>query len=103
MEQKSKKLEEILDLDDDLFCKTDIDFISDKIDENFPILLADDTYLEIDKELFELNSKLIRLLTEDELKLFEKYLDISLDASSYQNCLAYYLGIKIGINMKKFK
>lgn len=101
MEQKSKKLEEILDLDNDLFCETDINFISDKIDENFPILLANDTYLEIDKKLFELNSKLIKLLNEDELKLFEKYLDTSFETISYQNCLAYYLGINTGINMKE--
>ncbi len=93
MKQGSKK--------NDMFSQADLDIISEKMEKNYMILLGNSEYLDIDIKLTKLNDKLNILLNEPELKFFNEYLDTNLEAVNYQNCLAYYLGVKAGLEMGK--
>lgn len=103
MEEKSKKVKKFSTLDNELFCQADVDIISEKVENNMSILLSNDNYIDIDDKLLDLNVKLSLSLKGKDLKLFREYIDASLEAASYQNCLSYYLGLKSGINISELK
>ncbi len=84
-----------------MFSQADLDILRKKMDRNYVVLLGNSAYLDIDIKLTKLIDKLNILLNESELKLFNEYLDINEEAINYQNCLAYYLGIKAGLEMNK--
>ena len=53
--------------------------------------------------MLELSMKLNSFLDEHEQALFDKYIETNSKAISYQNCLAYYLGLKAGLNIRRLK
>lgn len=89
--------------ENDLFSQEEVDLIEEKMENNMPILLGRDNYIDIDNKISEANVKLTKLLNEKELKIFKDYQSASINATSYQNCLAYYLGVQAGINSNKLK
>lgn len=103
MEPESKNKNDISAFDNELFDDVDIDIVSEKMEKNLPVLLANKHYMDIDDELLDLSMKLNSLLGENEQELFNKYIEINSEAISYQNCLAYYLGLKAGLNMRRLE
>ncbi len=90
-------------IDNDLFTQIDLDFIDEKFEQNLPLLLQYGKYIEIDKKLAKLNLELVSSLNEKQRELLRKYQNLSLDATSYQNCLAYYIGLKTKNEIEKLK
>lgn len=103
MIQKDKKSDIYSDLSNDLFSQVDIDLINEKLDDNLPVLYANEAYAKIDDKLLDLNEKLTSSFNQAQKKLFREYIDTSIEANFYQNCLAYYLGIKMGSNISELK
>ena len=100
MKKSTKILKEI---DNELFNQTDIDFIDEKIELNMPLLIGYNQYMEIDNKLEEINLKLSSTLDKSQQKLFNKYQEYSINATSYQNCLAYYIGIQTALQSQNLK
>lgn len=92
-----------LPFDNELFSESDVTIISEKVDKNIGVLLSEDAYLKLDKELEDLNIKLSTLLNSPELELFQEFLMVNSDVISYQHCLAFYLGFQHGIKINDFK
>lgn len=90
-------------IDNDLFSQIDIDFVDEKFEQNLPLLLQYGKYIEIDKKLAKINLELVSSLNEKQRELLRKYQNLSLDATSYQNCLAYYIGLKTKNEVEKLK
>lgn len=90
-------------IDNDLFSQIDIDFVDEKFEQNLPLLLQYGKYIEIDKKLAKINLKLVSSLNEKQRELLRTYQKLSLDATSYQNCLAYYIGLKTKNEVEKLK
>lgn len=90
-------------IDNDLFSQVDIDFVDEKFEQNLPLLLQYGKYIEIDKKLSKINLELVSSLNEKQRELFRKYQTVSLDATSYQNCLAYYIGLKTKNEVENLK
>ena len=103
MEPKSKNTNDISEFDNELFDDVDIDIVNEKMEKNLPVLLANKHYMDIDDELLELSMKLNSFLDEHEQALFDKYIETNRKAISYQNCLAYYLGIQYGMKINELK
>lgn len=90
-------------IDNDLFSQIDIDYVDEKFEQNLPLLLQYGKYIEIDKKLAKINLELVSSLDEKQRELLRKYQNLSLDATSYQNCLAYYIGLKTKSEVEKLK
>ena len=90
-------------IDNDLFSQIDIDFVDEKFEQNLPLLLQYGKYIEIDRKLAKINLELVSSLNEKQRELLCKYQKLSLDATSYQNCLAYYIGLKTKNEIEKLK
>jgi len=99
----NKKNNISLKIDNDLFTQIDLDFVDEKFEQNLPLLLQYGKYIEIDKKLAKLNLELVSSLNEKQRELLRKYQNLSLDATSYQNCLAYYIGLKTKNEVEKLK
>lgn len=89
--------------ENDLFSQSDVDLVEEKMESNMSILLEHQNYIDIDNKISETNVKLSKLLNEKELQLFNDYQSSSINATAYQNCLAYYIGVLAGMNSKKLK
>ncbi len=103
MTQKDKKNDICSDFSNDLFCQVDVDLINEKLEDNLPVLYANENYGEIDDKLLDINEKLASSFSQAQKKLFREYIDASAEANFYQNCLAYYLGIKAGSDISELK
>lgn len=103
MELESKNLNDISSFDSQLFDQVDVDIVNEKMENNISILFANQHYMDIDEELLDLKMKLNSLLGETEQKLFDKYIVMNSKSITYQNCLAYYLGLKTGISINKLE
>lgn len=90
-------------IDNDLFSQIDIDYVDEKFEQNLPLLLQYGKYIEIDRKLAKINLELVSSLNEKQRELLRKYQKLSLDATSYQNCLAYYIGLKTKNEIEKLK
>lgn len=90
-------------IDNDLFSQIDIDYVDEKFEQNLPLLLQYGKYIEIDRKLAKINLELVSSLDEKQRELLRKYQNASLDATSYQNCLSYYIGLKARNETEKLK
>lgn len=70
-----------------------IDFIEDKIEANVKQLFHQQKYSELSESFSKLNLQLLSTLDENQRELFHSYQNIALKLNSYQNTLAYYLGL----------
>ena len=93
MELESKNSNDISQFDSQLFDQVDVDIVSEKMENNISILLASKDYRDIDEKLLDLKMKLNSLLGESGQELFDQYIAVNSESISYQNCLAYYLGL----------
>lgn len=89
--------------ENDLFSQEDIDCIDEKMENNLAILLESKEYIEINKKFHEITLKLNSSLTSEQRKLLTEYQGLELEITTYQNCLAYYLGCKAVIENGKLK
>lgn len=89
--------------ENDLFSEDDIDLICEKIEKNIPILLGNDDYFDADDKLVELNTMFQSCLSEEQKKIFKKYIEANKKVVSFHNCLAYYLGIQTGMKIEETK
>lgn len=101
MNLKNQKV--ALPFDNELFSESDITIISEKVDKNIGVLLSEEEYLKLDKELEDLNIKLTTLLNSPALELFQEFIMVNSDIISYQHCLAFYLGFQAGIKINELK
>lgn len=90
-------------IDNDLFSQTDIDLIDEKMEENLTILLDSKEYVKINKQFNNINLKLTSTLTPQQRELLNEYQGLELEITSYQNCLAYYIGLKTKNEVEKLK
>lgn len=103
MIQKDKKFDICSDFSNNLFDQVDIDLVNEKIENNLPTLFANENYSKIDDKLLDLNERLASSLNQTQKKLFREYIDTYIEVNFYQNCLAYYLGIKVGSDISELK
>lgn len=87
----------------DLFSQEDIDCIDEKTENNLAILLESKEYIEINKKFHKITLKLDSSLTSEQRKLLTEYQGLELEITTYQNCLAYYLGCKAVIENGELK
>lgn len=87
----------------ELFDIRDIDYINEKMEANLSILLTEKEYIELNKKLKSINLELTSTLDSNQQKIFKEYTELELEISSYENCLAYYLGCKSMLNTDKLK
>lgn len=85
----------------DWFSQENMDFVDDEIEIYISKLLDIDDYVKINHELQQLTLKLTSSLTSEQRTLLESYQNVELQISSYQNSLAYYLGLNNSSNSKK--
>lgn len=95
------KKEEILE--NELFSKEEIDSIDNKIELNLGALLESNEYIELNRKFKEISLKLGRNLNDEQRNILYEYQKIEIEITSYQNCLAYYLGCKAAIDINKLK
>lgn len=95
------KKEEIFE--NELFSKEEIDSIDNKIELNLGALLESNEYIELNRKFKEISLKLGRNLNDEQRKILYEYQKIEIEITSYQNCLAYYLGCKAIIDIDKLK
>lgn len=89
--------------ENDLFSEADVDLICEKIEKNIPILLGNEDYFDVDDELVALNTKFQLCLSEEQKKIFRKYIEANKKVASFHNCLAYYLGVQTGMKIEETK
>lgn len=87
----------------ELFDIRDIDYINEKMEANLSILLTEKEYIELNKKLKSINLELTSTLDSNQQKIFKEYTELELEISSYENCLAYYLGCKSMLDTDKLK
>lgn len=103
MDKKIKKDKISFPFNNHLFNQADIDIINEKIEDNISSLFDEENYIYIDDKLLDLNVRLNSLLDSTQIKIFNEYIRLSLEANTYKNCLAYYLGIQYGMNINDFE
>ena len=89
--------------ENDLFSQEDVDNINEKVENNICKLLDIQDYLQINKKFHEITLQLTSSLSSNQRKLLNEYQGLELEITSYQNCLAYYLGCKAVIENNKLK
>lgn len=84
-----------------LFSQEDIEYVNKEMEENIFNLFGrnvsldnNDRILQIEKEIEEFKSKKVE-------KLFSEYENLLHQRNELQNCLAYYLGMRKGMELKK--
>lgn len=82
------------------FNKENIDLVDDRIEQEITNLLDIEEYLELNRKLSKLDLELINSLNLEQKELLRSYQKIELEISSYQNGLAYYLGLKENSNFQ---
>lgn len=85
----------------DLFSKENIDNIDEKMGANLMTLLESEDYLKLNREFKDMSLKLISALNPEQRKILNEYQRLEIEITSYQNCLAYYLGCKKVIDIDK--
>lgn len=103
MEKKNNKVDFSSYFENDLFDKADIDLIDEKIQANIPGLLGIGEYMDLDIKISDINERLSKSLDVKLKRLFNEYQQAVIKANSYQNCLAYYLGVQAMANVDKLK
>lgn len=101
--KKSKPIDLSSYFEDDLFNKSDIEYISEKVEANYSILLGVTKYLEIERKANKLNLQLSATLNSQQEQMLKQYWDLEVESIAYHNCLAYYLGLKSRIDIDKLK
>ena len=91
--KKSKPIDLSSYFEDDLFNKSDIEYISEKVEANYSILLGVTKYLEIERKANKLNLQLSATLNSQQEQMLKQYWDLEVESIAYHNCLAYYLGL----------
>ncbi len=86
-----------------LFGIADIDYVNGKIESNLQTLLTSTEFLDLSRKFKDINLKLTSTLNSNQRKIFNEYTGLELEISSYQNCLAYYLGCKTMLDTDKLK
>lgn len=97
--EKEEKLS--MSLENDLFSKEKIDNIDEKMGANIMTLLESEDYLKLNREFKDMSLKLISILNPEQRKVLNEYQRLEIEITSYQNCLAYYLGCKKVIDVNK--
>jgi len=69
------------------FNKKNIDLVDDKIEVYISNLLDIDEYIEINRK------ELTSILNLEQRRLLREYQKVEMEITSYQNSLAYYLGL----------
>ncbi len=101
--KKSKPINLSSYFEDDLFKKSDIEYISEKVDVNLSVLLGVTEYLEIERKSKKLNLHLTATLNPQQEQILKQCWDLENNSRAYENCLAYYLGLKSRIDIDKLK
>lgn len=86
-----------------LFSKEKIDDIDEKMEANLTTLLESDDYLKLNREFRDVSLKIMSTLNPEQRKILNEYQRLEMEITSYQNCLAYYLGCKTMIDVDKLK
>ena len=86
-----------------LFCEEDIKYVSNQIYENNAILYGKDCSLENKDKIVKVKEKIKNLHSTDVNRLFKEYEDLLINSMEQENCLAYYLGLRKGIEFSKIK
>lgn len=86
-----------------LFCQEDIDYIFKQVNKNINLLFVQDFFLENKEKIYEIEKSVEDLKSSELNYLFREYEKLTEESIVYQNCLAYYIGLKKGLNMNKNK
>lgn len=97
---KNNQKENSKNFDLNWFNKNNICLVDDKIEVYLSNLLDINEYLELNRKFQKLTLELTSTLKPVQRKLLMEYQNIELQISSYQNSLAYYLGLNEKSNHK---
>lgn len=86
-----------------LFSKDKVDEIDEKMEANLTTLLESDDYVKLNREFRDISLKMMSTLDLEQRKILNEYQRLEMEITSYQNCLAYYLGCKTMIDVSKLK
>ena len=75
------------------FNKKNIDLVDDKIEIYISNLLDIDEYIEINRKFQKITLELTSILNLEQRRLLREYQKVEMEITSYQNSLAYYLGL----------
>lgn len=86
-----------------LFSQLDIDYVKEQIDEHLPLLYMQKCSLDNTTQIEKIEKQINSVYNTEIKKLFRKYQNLLNESIAQQNCLAYYLGIKRGLDLKNDK
>lgn len=86
---------------DNLFDYEEIYYVRREISEYLTSLYTTEYSLKIQDDIFEFEDYVEKLLNKELKKRFKKYERAKDEDSDLQNCLAYYIGVKKGIEFNK--
>ena len=84
-----------------LFSQLDIDYVKEQVDEYLPLLYTQKCSLDNTREIDKIEDFINNMYNSEMRKLFMKYQDLIDESVAQQNCLAYYLGMKKALDLKK--
>lgn len=87
----------------DLFNDDFLDFLTIQLEKNSDILESNPHYKKFTKNYFEVNNEVEKISNPKIKSLFEHYMAYCVQTNLYENCLAYYLGLKTGTSISKLK
>ena len=98
MEEEMKTKGYQIDLD--WFTDENIDLVDNQIELYMSSLLDINDYIQLNHNLQQLILELTSNLPENQRKILKEYQKVELQITSYQNSLAYYLGLRDSSNKK---
>ena len=75
------------------FTEENINFVEEKIESNLDSLFNCEKYANLSDNFSKIHLELLSTLNEKQRTLFYNYENSALSLNSYQNTLAYYLGL----------
>lgn len=85
-----------------LFSQLDIDYVEQLVDDYLPLLYAHNCSAYNSNQTDKIKNIVETTYNKEIRKIFHRYDDLVSESRAQQNCLAYYLGIKKGLDMKDF-
>ena len=86
-----------------LFCEEDIEYVRQQVYANAEVLYGKDCSLNNTEKIYKLEKKIEALNSTEVSNLFSEYENLLQESVEQQNCLAYYLGLRKGIEFSKIK
>ena len=84
-----------------LFSQQDIDYVKELVDKYIIDLYVQNISLKNNDKILKIEKEISKLHSSEIEKLLHNYEEALTESIEQQNCLAFYLGLKKGLELKK--